>query len=117
MPREKDCSKEHCQDIWQGKKKVFKEVEVPNKTVPNWEELSLEKMMMVARTINGFYDYIPANWSLPGVKVERRFFFGIFYKLNPDLLDLLIDNAQTLRYQRAHNKKMEKPEAQPAMNE
>jgi hypothetical protein len=69
-------------------------------------ELAVKNMMPIARSLNGFDDLMPDEFLKDGAKVDRDYFWGIFYKLAPMLVtDLTEDIA---RQRAAGAKKPEK---------
>lgn len=99
LPRRQNCRYEFMCQVLSNKKKVFYEKEIHLHKVPLWPELSVERIWDSAMMVPGFRDYIPDYWKKDG-KVDRNFFWSIFTKLSPELVDEIVKNVREKRQNR-----------------
>ena len=89
-----------------GKKLHYYTYDIHIPTVSKVPELAVKNMMPIARQLADFDKFMPDEFLKENAKVDREFFWGIFYKLNPIMVTDLCDDIDTQRAQGA--KKPEK---------
>ena len=100
MPSLKACRLQHVQDILSGKKKHLLQKDTPSRKVPLWSELAVKNMYdQIIKLHPDVLEYLPdlqgsdGNTRFP----EREFFYKVLYKLHPETVDELINQAAQAR--------------------
>jgi len=84
------------QQIMAKEKLYFKRTEVKELNIPNWPELSVNRMWREAIKQPYFTMYMPDCWG-PEKKTERNFFWSIFTTLQPEFVEILVDDCRRQR--------------------
>ena len=84
------------QQIMSKEKLYLKRTEVKELNVPNWPELGVSRMWAQAMKQPLFNRYIPDCWG-PEKKTERTFFWAIFVTLQPEYVEILVDDCRRQR--------------------
>lgn len=97
MPRERQCSLQHMQDLLMNRKRYYHKREVSHLKVPIWSELSLERQWQHAILLPNMVDYLPADWMQAPKRRERVFFYSILVTLAPGWIEEVIKDCREQR--------------------
>ena len=66
--------------------------------MPKWPEMSVAKMWKVAvQAVPDFLEYMPDDFN-GDHRTERKFFWGVFYAKNSELVERLVEDCRHQRY-------------------
>ena len=108
LPKLQFVKLSYLHGILRDEVRVFMNNEVRRISVPMWPELSVAKVMPLAKLIPGFFDYVPPEWEQL-LKVDRDFFWAIMVTLDPQFVMELINDVREQRFQRKKEAEAQQP--------
>jgi hypothetical protein len=99
MPSLKETRLQHIQDVLSGKKKVLRQKEVPARKMPNWPQLAVKIIYPQAIEKHpDLLEYLPDPTGKTETRLpERDFFYKVYFKLHPDVVEELVKQAAGAR--------------------
>ena len=96
------------QAVLNNKKKVFLNQQVRRLHVPKWDEISIARILPMARMVPTFDEYFPDEWLSKPDKINRFFFWDVLASLDPDFVHSLLNDLQTQRNELEEQRRLQR---------